>query len=67
MYLLIVEREEGAEAERSREEGGRQRDQYVSSHLCPSLGLNPQPSGVWDDAPAKGPTQPGRGTSFNPS
>ena len=66
MYLLVLGREEGIERERKR---GREREREIvcattgdwthNLGMCPDWRLNPQPFGVWEDAPTNWSTWPG--------
>ena len=57
LCLLILGREEGREKERNIDV--REKHQLVASHVFPGQGWNPQPFGVWDDAPTNQDTRPG--------
>lgn len=53
MILLIGGREEDEEGGRggSAKEKGREREALIASHTQLWLGTEPQPLGIWDDAP----------------
>ena len=61
---MFIEREReesggwGIECERDRNIDVREKHLLVASRLCPDQGLNPQPFGVWDDAPTNLATWP---------